>query len=1103
MNMQFSLRTWLKSWGLSAGLCLLIGMASGCAQTGGPKGLRTEYQVNPLGIDVKTPRLTWELNDARRGAVQTAYQVLVASSPENLKAGRGDLWDSGKVDSSQSHLVVYAGAPLTSRTQCWWKVRTWDKSGQPSMWSQPGYWSMGLLNPSDWTAKWIGRDEPASSQPTLERELKTAQWIWFPEGEPATNAPVAKRWVRRVFTIPADRKIRVGSCSMSADNSFTLYVNGSKLGTGNSFQQAGTFAITRYLRPGDNAIAVVASNVGDSPNPAGLIGAVRVEFEKGEPLTVVTDNQWVVTNKEASGWQGVSFQATGWVNAKSLGKCGMDPWKDLKVVPLEDRRLPARYLRREFAAPKTIKQATAYICGLGYYELYLNGKKVGDHVLDPALTDYTKRALYVTYDVTGHLKKGTNAVGVILGNGRYFAPRITEPIATTTYGYPKLLLQMRVEYDDGSSVEVVSDETWKLTTNGPIRTNNDYDGEDYDARMELPGWCSPGYDDSQWESPQLVTAPGGVIAAAMIEPCRVTKTIKPISIKEIKPGVYIYDMGQNMVGWLKLTARGPAGTTVTLRHAETLDAHGNLYLANMRSCRVTDTYILKGKGTEVYEPRFTYHGFRFVELTGYPGRPSLGTIEGRVVHSDLERMGSFACSDPTIMRVYHNILWGIRGNLRTIPTDCPQRDERQGWLGDIANESKHESFEFNALNFYTKWLQDIEEAQDEKGNLPDVAPRFWTIYSTNVTWPSAYVIIPEWFHEQYGDTRPIAAHYASWCKWIEFLSQYLKDDLMPKDTYGDWCVPPEKKELIHSQDPARKTDATVLGTTYYYHDLRLMAKYATMLGKPDDAKKWNALADRLKAAFNKKFFNAQTATYSNGTQTSSVLPLAFGMVPEEHRQRVFNNLVDNILVKCQGHLATGLIGGQWLMRVLSDNGRPDVALKLAQERSYPSWGYMADHGATTIWELWNGDTADPAMNSHNHLMLVGDLGIWLYQYVAGIRSDPQHPAFKRIWIRPVPTGDLKWAKAEHHSPHGWVRSEWRLTRDGLTLNVTIPANATAEVCVPTLGKQDVTITEGGVKVVSSGQPAQTVEGAKFIRMDKAAAVFEVGAGNYRFVVQGK
>ncbi len=1090
--------------GIFAAAGLLAGMLSGCAQIGGPQGLRTEYQVNPIGIDVVQPRLSWELNDTRRGAVQTAYQVLVADSKEALKSDRGDLWDSGKVASDQSHLVAYAGTPLASRARCWWKVRVWDRNGLPSGWSPPAYWTVGLLRDADWTGKWIGRNEPASAEPTLDKELKTAQWVWFPEGNPAASAPVAKRYFRRVIAIPADRKVIRAFSSVAADNSYTIFVNGRKAGSGGSYSTADTAMITKFLRPGNNVVAIEAANVGDSPNPAGLIGAISIEFEKGDPMVVVTDGQWRVSDKEAKGWKGVDAQATGWSEVKLLGKYGIEPWKNIQAQPIEDRRLPARYLRREFTTWRTVRYATVSLCGLGYYELYLNGKKIGNHVLDPALTDYTKRMLYVTYEVTDQIKKGPNAIGVILGNGRFFAPRLGNPIGTSTYGRPKLLLQMRVTYDDGGTLDLVSDGTWKLTTDGPIRANNDYDGEEYDARKEPIGWTSAGFNDSQWEAAQEVNAPVGKLAAQRIEPHRVTQIVKPISIKETQPGVYLYDMGQNLVGWLKLTVKGPAGTVVTLRHSETLTKDGQaLYLANMRSCKVTDTYTLKGQGTEVYEPRFAYHGFRFVELTGFPGKPTLSTIEGHAVHSDLERMGSFACSDPTIMRVYHNIMWGIRGNLRSIPTDCPQRDERQGWLGDIANEAKHESFEFNSFNFYTKWLQDIEEAQDDKGNLPDVAPRFWTIYSTNVTWPSAYVIIPEWFHEQYGDIQPIAAHYASWCKWMEFLKQYMKDDLMPKDTYGDWCVPPEKPELIHSQDPARKTDPVLLGTTYYYHNLCLLAKYATMLGKPDDAKKWTEMAERMKAAFNKKYFHADKGIYSNGTQTSSVLPLAFGMVPEEHRQKVFENLVDNIMVKCKGHIATGLIGGQWLMRVLSDNGRPDIALKLAQERSYPSWGYMADHGATTIWELWNGDTADPAMNSHNHLMLVGDLGIWLYEYVAGIRSCPKSPAFKRMRIRPMPTGDLTWAKAQHHSPHGWVRSEWHLTKDGLTLNVTIPANTTAEVHVPTLGKQDATITESGVKVVSNGQAVKAADGVKFVRIDKAAAVFDVGAGSYKFVMRGK
>ncbi len=1103
MNRGSTFRRVLNRAGLGVIVSVILAAGGGCAPTARPCSLRTEYRVNPLGIDAMPPRLSWAIDDPRRGAIQTAWQVLVASTLENLNAERGDLWDSGRVASDQSHLVAYAGRPLVSQTRCYWKVRVWDADGKPSPWSEPAVWSMGLLDRADWKGKWIGRDEPPRADTGSEKEVRKAHWIWFPEGNPATAAPVGTRYFIRVVTLPSDRKVRKATCTVAADNSYALFINGAKAAAGYDFGRTNSFDVTQLLRAGENTIAVSATNAGESPNPAGLIGAILVEFEEGPPIVVATDRTWRTSDKELPDWKKPGFDPAGWIEAKELGAYGMAPWGEVKLAPVADRRLPARYLRHEFQVARRVKRATAYIAGLGYYELYLNGQKVGDHVLDPGLTNYDKRVLYATYDVTDRLRPAANAVGVILGNGRYYPPRDPDPKPAMTYGYPKMLLQMCIEYEDGSTAEVVSDETWKLTTDGPIRANNDYDGEEYDARMEMDGWCQPGFDDSRWQPAQVVQAPAGALAAQMAEPIRITKTLRPVRMSKLPSGVYIYDMGQNMVGWVRLTAKGPAGTRVTLRHAEVLAKDGSLSMENLRSAKCTDTYILKGKGTEVYEPRFTYHGFRFVELAGYPGEPTLSTIEGCVVHSDAERVGGFACSNEIINRVYSNVVWGIRGNLRSIPTDCPQRDERQGWLGDIPNEAKHESFEFNVANFYAKWLQDIEEAQDAQGCVPDVAPPYWVIYSGNVTWPSAYIIIPEWFHEQYADLRPLAAHYPSMCRWIEYMSGFLKDDLIARDQYGDWCVPPESPELIHSKDPARRTDPMLLATAYFYHDLCLMAKFAMWLDKPDDAKRFNELAARLKTAFNRKFYNEETGRYSNGTQTSSVLPLAFGLVPEGQRRRVFQNLVENIVVKCKDHLATGLIGGQWLMRVLSDNGRPDIAYRLAAQTSYPSWGYMAEHGATTIWELWNGDTADPAMNSHNHLMLVGDMAVWLYQYVAGIRCDPERPGFKHVLIRPVPVGDLKWAGAVHRSTYGTVASRWRRTEDGLTLDVRLPANTSAEVAVPTLGKPQVTITEGKTTILRNGIAADAAPGVKFVRMEKAAAVFDVGAGSYRFVLSGR
>jgi len=885
--------------------------------------LRCEYLENPLGIDATLPRLSWTLKSTKRGQIQTAYQIIVASSKENLEKGLGDLWDTGKVESDQSIQVVYNGKQLDSHMRCYWKVCAWDRDGVMTTFSEPAFWTMGLLNASDWKATWIGLD---------------------------------------------------------------------------------------------------SSNDIDT----------KSEFS----------------------------------------------------------RLPARMLRREFRVDKKIERATAYVCGLGLFELYLNGQKIGNHVLEPGLTEYNKHVFYVTFDVADKLIQGTNAVGVILGNGRYFAPRITVPTRTNTFGYPKLIMQMHIDYEDGTSLDVVSDDNWKLNTNGPIRANNEYDGEEYDARMEIDGWNLAGFDESRWEKAQQVKGPGGVLVSQMIEPIRVTETIKPVAITNPKPGIYVYDMGQNMVGWCRLTVTGPRGTKVSLRHAETIRDDGMLYMDNLRSAKVTDLYILKGDGVEIYEPRFIYHGFRFVEVSGFPGEPALSAIQGQVVHDDLKHAGNFSCSNPLINQIHRNILWGVRGNYRSIPTDCPQRDERQGWLGDRSAESKGESYIFDIAKLYSKWMTDIQDAQRENGSIPDVAPSYWPIYSDNVTWPSSYIIIPGMLYEQYADTRILGKHYSSMKKWIDFMSGFLEDYIMPCDQYGDWCVPPESQELIHTKDPKRITAKEVLGTTYFYHDLCLMARYATILGKLKDAKQFNEFAENMKVAFNRKFFNSETNIYSNGSQTSSVLPLAFGIVPEENRQNVFDDLVEKILVEGKGHIGTGLIGGQWLNRVLSDNGRPDVAYTIASKKTYPSWGYMIEKGATTIWELWNGDTANPAMNSHNHVMLVGDLDIWFFEHLAGIKTDPERPGFKHIIFRPRPVSDLDFARASYNSMHGNIMSEWDIEGDTLTLSVTIPANTTGTVYVPAHDAND---------VAESGKPAAQSEQVKFIRMEDGAAVYEIGSGNYTFV----
>ncbi len=908
---------------------LLVSLAIGfqsCADRSGLDQLRVNRADNPLGIDTSHPRFSWKITSDERGAAQTAYRILVASSPELLAEGKADMWDSKKVDSDQSIEIPYGGKTLKSRDKCFWTVKYWDENGIESDWAKPAMWSMGLLSAQDWSAQWIGLER------TVGQEV------------------------------------------------------------------------------------------------------VRVEFP----------------------------------------------------------RLAARMLRKQVELDKPVKEAVAYICGQGLFECYINGQKVGNDVLTPALSEFGKRSFYMTYDVSDKMQKGDNTIGVILGNGRYCPVRPGMGNIDQEYGFPKLLMQVEVTYDDGSKEVINSDTTWKLTTDGPIVANNEFDGEEYDANKEMPGWSENGFDDSGWMQAEAVKAASPVLTALPMAPIAVMETIKPVAVFETRPGVFIFDMGQNMVGWTRLKVKGKQGDCVQLRFAEILNLDSTLYMANLRSAKVTDKYTLKGEGTEYYEPRFTYHGFRFVEMTGYPGKPDLSAIEGKVVYDNIPVTGTFVTSNETINTIYKNAYWGIRGNYRSIPTDCPQRDERLGWLGDRGTGSKGESFIFDNSRLYAKWLQDIEDSQRADGSVPDVAPSYWQIYNDDITWPAAYLLIADMLYTQFGDKEPIRKHYDSFKKWIFYMrDKYMENGIMPRDTYGDWCMPPERQELIHSQDPSRKTDGRILGTSYYYYMLSLMQNFAELTGHTEDIASYSALADTVYKAYNETFYDAENHCYGNNTATANLLSLAYNLVPEENRSAVFDNVVKKTMDDFNGHTSTGLIGAQWIMRLLTENGRKDIAYRLATNTDYPSWGYMAQKGATTIWELWNGDTADPAMNSANHVMLLGDLVIWYYEDLAGIKSDPAAPGFKKIIMKPQIPDGLDFVKASYNSVYGKIVSEWE-KRDGMFIwNITIPANTSAQVYLPMVSA-NAEVIEKALK-----------ESAEYTVLGKEGEylVLSVPSGTHKFVVK--
>lgn len=778
----------------------------------------------------------------------------------------------------------------------------------------------------------------------------------------------------------------------------------------------------------------------------------------------------------------------------SMGLLKKEDWKAIWIgkdggeenAGSENRRLAARMLRHEFHVEKRIMKATAYVCGPGFFELYLNGRRVGDHVMDPVLSNYSKRVFYVTFDVTNQLCRGRNSIGVILGNGRFFAPRINVPVYTPTFGYPKLLMQIHIVYSDGSVADIISDENWKITASGPIRANNEFDGEDYDARLEQRGWDKVGFNDSAWEPAQRVQSPEGRLIAQMIEPMRITEVLKPVAITSPRPGAYLVDFGQNLYGMVRIRVRGPAGTRIQIRTSFTRRPDGNIKMEDNRSAQSTDVYVLRGEGEETWAPRFRGQGTHYAEVTGWPGVPSTKNFELLCVQTDMEKTGEFTCSDTLINNIYANVVRSTRMQERSVPLD-PDRDERQAWLGHPAKTSESEAYIFKVAPFYGSFMGEIRIDQKDDGNISD-AGSIWPFYSGDPIWPSVVTILPDWYYNFYGDLRILQQNYDCLKRWVIFQEKTNlgPDGAIRRGTFGDWV---DAYTMDGKVWEGGATSPHLLCTAYFYHNCRIAARVAGILGNTEERKRFNELADRVGIAFNKYFFRPEFNNYESETQCSYAVPLAFGLVPRERRKAVADNLVDDIIVKHKGHLSVGLVGMQWFMQVLTDIGRPDVAYTVAKQTTRPGWGYMVSKGGTSVWERWDQDTRDPGMNGESQLILAGNLAAWFYQTLGGINYDPEQPGFKHIILRPRPVGDLTFVRASHQSLYGMIRSEWKIEGGIFRWDVKVPVNATATVYVPAKDQES---------ILESDKPASSVAGIKFLRMEEGLALFEIGAGHYQF-----
>jgi len=878
---------------------------------------------------------------------------------------------------------------------------------------------------------------------------------------------------------------------------FSWVVDGNRRGIGQKGYQI-------LVSSNVNSLTTGSANMWDSQQTVSD-KSVNISYD-GKKLQSDKTYYWKVRvqdqNNEWSNWSRIQRFHTGLMNESD--------WQG-EWIGSPDTTISAPLLRKEFNANKEIKSAHVFISGLGYYELYLNGKKVGNHKLDPGTSNFNKRALYASYDVTNYLKSGDNAIGVWLGNG-YFRMNRKRPFKY--YGdRPQMIVQMNITYTDGSTAHVVSNTSWK-TSSSPILDNSVYNGEVYDARKEKDGWDKAGYDDQDWKNAVHPDIPKNrKLSAQLMPPIRVTKTIYPVSMREPEKGVYVFDFGQNLTGWPQLFVSGAQGQKVTMKTAEVTrkdmmqmmdkDTEGIVDTVDAspdRTAKARDVYILSGEpGTATYSPRFTYHGFRYIQLEGYPGKPTLSSVAIRVAHSDVKQTGSFKSANGLFNQIHKITVWGQKSNLMSMPTDCPQRDERMGWMGDAHLSAQEAMHNFDMAAFYTNWLNLIQDEQNDDGSVPDIVPDHKWLPGTKVgtpAWQVAYPLIVWDMHEYYGDDRVIEQHYNSLKKWMGYMKSISNDYIITKGR-GDWVPPKLGYSPIDGSVP-------ITSTGYYYKSAQLMSKMADILGKDQDKAMYSKLAQNINDAFQQKFWNQRKGQYGTGSQMSNVFPLYLGIVPKNRQQTVVNDLVNNIEMKHNDHLWTGILGTKALVEALPEHNNADVLYDLTNQRTYPGWGYMVSKGSTTLWERWGGYRYFGAdMNSLNHIMF-GSIDEFFYKNLAGIQSTA--PGFKNIVIRPsadIAGKKLNWAQASVKTIRGKVASKWKFQGGAVEMNISIPANSTATVSIPKGNiKGPFTVTESS-KTVWSGQSFHKTTGIHSAKEDAEYVTFEVGSGDYSFTLSGK
>jgi alpha-L-rhamnosidase len=1034
---------------LFAIICALAMFGAVETVSANPVKLRCAYRENPLGIDVPAPQLSWQSDNTERNWRQSAYEILVATRADLLAPGKAEVWDSTKKMSAESVAIAYGGPALHAKTRYFWTVRVWDASGKASAWAAPAYFETGLMTPANWSIKWIwasgddAMDVPAKTSVTFRREFDLA-------------------------AVPAN-----AAFFAYFPGNFSVTVNGHDAGKKTDWFSFDRIDVTSYLTTGKNVIEVkadvtpipmmMARPPGKKNRAAGLAALLKIWKPDGSLDRIGSDGTW---QAELAG----SAQSQPASTVADLD----DPRMDVNPGPLPQ---PAALLRRDFHLDKPIASARLYVTALGSYRVYINGAQAGESVLTPGFTDFNKRVLYQVYDVTQSIAKGDNAIGVILGDG-WFGSGLTWVGQHFYKGPDRLRAQVELHFTNGTSETIASDESW-TASQSPIQSSDIYEGENYDARLEQSGWSKAKFGATTWASAKIGANSSALLTSEIDAPPQVTAELKPKTVTPLPHNTYVFDMQQNMVGWARLSVSGAAGTRVRLRFAERLNPDGSIYTENLRNASATDIYVLNGRGTETYSPLFTFHGFRYVEVSGFPGTPTLDAITGEVVSSvSGEPTATLSTSSDLLNRMWSIGIWGQRGNFLGVPTDCPQRDERLGWMGDAGVFWRTGTYNFNVDAFAEKWMNDVIDAQNSEGAFTNVSPDTLPGLARGAIgapgWADAGVIVPYTTWLQYGDTAIVRDSWHAMQRYMDFILKNNPDYLRTKANgfdFADWLAPDQN------------TSRPLIDTAYWALSAQMMSRMATALDKPEDARKYDDLYANIRAAYQKAFVK-DSGEVLTGTQAAYVLTLYAKLAPESLEPVLAGNLTKAIAAS-NGHLSTGFLATPFLLFALADHGHTGVAYQLLLNETYPSWGYMLSKGATTWWERWNGDSGDPAMNSYNHYAF-GSVVAWAYRNVAGIDTTYSSPAFREIVIHPRLDDRITQARGEYESVYGKIVSDWKGTNHGpFALNVVIPANTSAKVYLPHLDN---------AKVLESGKPVKVTE-------SDGSDVIEVGSGTYQFQIQ--